>query len=38
MQLQQKIDQLFIEQQRDWEQLKVAMTTRSGKGKAFNWK
>jgi len=38
MQLQQKIDQLFIEQQRDWEQLKVAIEQLGQvKVKAFNW-
>ncbi|MDO5664300.1 MAG: DUF4922 domain-containing protein [Bacteroidia bacterium] len=38
MQLQQKIDQLFTQQQNDWEQLKVAVEQLNHvKVKEFNW-
>ncbi|MEA4905472.1 MAG: DUF4922 domain-containing protein [Petrimonas sp.] len=38
MQLQQEIDQLFIEQQRDWEQLRIAIEQLDYvKVKEFNW-
>lgn len=38
MQLQQEIDQLFIEQQRDWEQLRIAIEQLDHvKVKEFNW-